>query len=123
MRKDEYKNLNGGDLAFIGDAYFELVIRKHILDKGLTSLGKLHSSCVGYVSRDNQFKIVNELRKEFSEEEEEIFKRGRNYNYKNKTSEYINASGFEAVIGYLFLLDDKERLDYFIKRSIQIIES
>lgn len=118
----DYKMLNGGDLAFIGDAYLELRIREHVLSKGITSLHLLHDECVKYVSRDSQDKIINLIQKELSEEEYEIFKRGRNYNYKNKSPEYINASGYEALIAYLYLSKNSERLDYIINKSIEIIE-
>lgn len=116
----DYTLLNGGTLAFIGDAYFELCVRRHNLEKGYTNLGKLHNECVKYVSRDNQYKIVQKL--ELNEEEQEIFKRGRNYDYKVKTVEYINASGFEAIIGYLYLTGQKERLDLLIEESFRIID-
>ena len=119
---DKYQLLNGGDLAFIGDAYLELQIRKHVIDKGITNLHNLHNETVKYVSRDNQYKIINVLYDELDEEEKEIFKRGRNHNYKDKSKEYVNASGYEAVIGYLYLLERYERLDYLIKKSIEIIE-
>lgn len=119
---DEKKNLNGGDLAFVGDAYYELLIRNHLVNKGYTSLYKLHDECVKYVSAKAQAFIVNEIISEFDEEEENIFKRGRNYSYKNKSAEYVKASGFEAVLGYLFLLSRFERLDFLIKKSIELIE-
>lgn len=119
---DKYKLLNGGDLAFIGDAYLELCIRKYILDKGITSLSSLHNECVKYVSRTSQYKIIKKLIDELTEEEIEIFKRGRNYNYKDKSLEYVNASGFEALIGYLYLTKNEDRLNFIIKRSIQIVE-
>ena len=118
----DYKMLNGGDLAFIGDAYLELRIREYVLSKGITSLHLLHDECVKYVSRDSQDKIINLIQNELSEEEYEIFKRGRNYNYKNKSPEYINASGYEALIAYLYLSKNSERLDYIINKSIEIIE-
>ena len=119
---DKYQLLNGGDLAFIGDAYLELRIRKYVLDKGITSLHNLHNECVKYVSRDSQYKIINVLYDELDEEEKDIFKRGRNHKYKDTSKEYINASGYEALIGYLYLLERHERLDYLIKKSIEIIE-
>lgn len=119
---DKYNLLNGGDLAFIGDAYLELRIRKYVLDKGLTSLYSLHNETVKYVSRTSQYKIILELMEELTEEEKDIFKRGRNHNYKNKTLEYVNASGYEAVIGYLYLLERYDRLDFIINKSIEIIE-
>ena len=115
-------NLNGGDLAFMGDAYYELCIREYLLKKGITSLYKLHDECVRYVSAKAQYKIIVNLMDELSEEEVNIFKRGRNYSYKNKTCEYVNASGFEALIGYLYLKNEKDRLSYLVTKAIEIIE-
>jgi ribonuclease-3 family protein len=115
------KLLSGGDLAFIGDAYYELYIRQYVIGKGITSLQKLHNECVKYVSRTSQHIIVTKLMNDLTIEEQDIFKRGRNYNYKTKTQEYINASGFEAVIGYLYLNNNNERLDYLMERIITIV--
>ena len=118
-----YDLLTGADLAFIGDAYYELYIRNYVLHKGYTKLRDLHTHCVEYVSRTSQNKIILKLMEELTEEEIAVFKRGRNFDYKNKDSEYVNASGFEAVIGYLYLKQKSERLQYIISRSIEIIES
>lgn len=114
--------LSGADLAFIGDAYYELEIRTYVIDKGITNLHKLHNECVKYVSRDAQHKIISTLMEELTEEEIIIFKRGRNYNYKTKTDAYINASGFESLIGYLYLINNNKRLDEIIQKAITIIE-
>ncbi len=118
----DIQNLTGADLAFIGDAYYELIIRDYVLHQGLTKLGKLHDACVQYVSRSSQYKIITSIEKELTEEERNIYLRGRNYHYKTKSKEYIHASGFEAVIGYLYLLHRQERLDTMIRKAIQIIE-
>jgi len=117
-----YDLLSGADLAFVGDAYFELCIRNYALHKGYTKLRDLHSQCVKYVSRTSQNKIILKLLPELSEEEVVIFKRGRNFDYKNKDSEYVNASGFEALIGYLYLKQKNDRLQYIISKSIEIID-
>lgn len=117
------KLLSGGDLAFIGDAYYELVIRDYVINKGITTLSKLHDECVKYVSRDAQYKIINKIMDSLNEEEKDIFRRGRNYNYKNKTMEYIHASGFEAIIGYLYLLKKETRLKEIIDMAIRVIEN
>ena len=117
-----YDLLTGADLAFIGDAYYELYIRNYVLHKGFTKLNELHNNCVKYVSRTSQNKIILSLMDELTEEEQTIFKRGRNYNYKNTDAEYVNASGFEALIGYLYLKQLNERLEYLILKSIEIIE-
>lgn len=115
--------LSGADLAFIGDAYYELYIREYVLHKGYTKLRDLHTHCVEYVSRTSQNKIIKALLPELTEEEINIFKRGRNFDYKNKDSDYVNASGFEALIGYLYLKEKKDRLSYIIRKSIEIIET
>ncbi|MBO4623226.1 MAG: Mini-ribonuclease 3 [Bacilli bacterium] len=116
------KLLSGGDLAFIGDAYYELVIREYVIKKDITSLYKLHEECVKYVSRSAQYKIIVAIMDGLTSEEEDIFRRGRNYNYKDKTMEYIYASGFEAIIGYLYLLNRMDRLKEIIDLSIKVIE-
>lgn len=118
-----YDLLTGADLAFVGDAYYELYIRNYVLHKGYTKLRDLHTHCVKYVSRTSQNKIILKLLEELTEEEIVIFKRGRNFDYKNKDSEYVNASGFEALVGYLYLKQENERLQYIISRSIEIIEA
>ena len=119
--------LNGADLAYIGDAYYELQIRLHLLGKGITNPNKLHKEAVKYVSASAHAKIYNIIKEELSEEEIGIFKRGRNYNYKHsrknlKLDEYLISSGFEALIGYLFLNNNQNRLDEILKKSIEIIE-
>lgn len=119
----DYHLLSGADLAFVGDAYYELCIREYVLNNGVTKLWQLHSKSVSYVSRTSQSYIITMLMDELTEEEVGIFKRGRNYDYKDKSAEYVNASGFEAVVGYLYLKKDFERLDYIIKKSINIIEN
>lgn len=119
--------LNGADLAFIGDAYYDLKVRMYLLKKGITNPNKLHKEAVKYVSATAHSKIMNVLKDKLTEEEMSIFKRGRNYNYKHsrknlKLDEYLSSSGFEAVIGYLFLLERNERLEEILALSIQIIE-
>ena len=63
----------------------------------------------------------------FTEEEIDVYHRGRNYNYRHKPksaniNEYVKSSGFEAVIGYLYLTNQKERLEDLIKKAVTIIE-
>ena len=117
-----YNLLNGADYAYIGDACYELHIRNYVLNKGLTKLLDLHKASVKYVSKTAQNKIIKTLMPELTEEEVDIFKRGRNYKYKKNDNEYINASGFEAILGYLYLKKENERLEYLISKAIEIIE-
>ncbi len=119
--------LNGADLAFIGDAYYELKIRMYLLEQGITNPNKLHKRATAFVSASAHSKIIRYLREKFTEEEDNIFKRGRNFNYKHtrknlKVDEYLASSGFEAVIGYLYLTDRILRADEIISDAIKIIE-
>ena len=119
--------LNGADLAYVGDAYYELQIRLHLLEKGITNPNKLHKEAVKYVSASAHSEIINIIKDELTEEEMLIFKRGRNYNYKHsrknlKMDEYLASSGFEALIGYLFLMERKDRLTQILAKAIEIIE-
>lgn len=121
------KMLNGADLAYVGDAYYELRVRLYLLEKGITNPNKLHKEAVSYVSASAHSKIIDIIKDSLSEEEMSIFKRGRNYNYKHsrknlKMDEYLASSGFEALVGYLYLLDRKDRLEEILKKAFEIIE-
>lgn len=123
----DYKLLNGANMAFIGDAYYELVIREYLINKKITNLHKLHKQSVKYVSSTAHNNIMQKIMPLLTEEEIDIFHRGRNYSYNNrrkniKRNEHVNSSGFEALIGYLYLLENKERLDEIINLAINIIE-
>jgi ribonuclease-3 family protein len=120
--------LNGANLAFIGDAYYELYIRHHLLEKSITNQHELQRLSVEYVSARAHNIIVHGLEENFSEEEAGIFKRGRNHKYnisrKNlNREEYLNSSGFEALIGYLYLKEDYQRLEFILNRAVEIIET
>ncbi|MGD9604898.1 MAG: Mini-ribonuclease 3 [Bacilli bacterium] len=119
--------LNGANLAFIGDAYFELFIREYLINKQITNQKELHKCAVSFVSASAHHRIIQKLESELTEEELAIFKRGRNHKYhlsrKNvKIDEYLSSSGFEALIGYLYLIKDLERLLFILNRAISIIE-
>ncbi|HOE07193.1 MAG TPA: ribonuclease III domain-containing protein [Bacilli bacterium] len=117
--------LNGANLAFIGDAYYELYIRKYLIDKQITNQNLLHKLAVKYVSAKGHNKIVIGLMDQFTEAELVIFKRGRNHSSganRKKLGEYLSSSGFEAVIGYLYLTKQEERLHQLIDKAIRIIE-
>ena len=119
--------LNGGNLAYIGDAYYELCIRKYLLGKEITNMHKLHKMATSYVSASGHNKIMDVLINRLSEEELNIYKRGRNHKghsvRKNvKQDHYLASSGFESLIGYLYLKEDFTRLDEIIDLSINVIE-
>lgn len=119
--------LNGGNLSYIGDSYYELMIRLYLVNKGITSQNKLHTTAIKYVSASAHTKIIQKLKTELTEVELEVFKRGRNQKNQSRRknldiSEHNDSSGFEAILGYLYLQKDEKRLEYIMKRAIEIIE-
>lgn len=112
---------NGLSLAYIGDAVFELYVRKHALAMGVTKVNNLHKKVVEYTRGEAQAKIIRDFisNNVLSEEEISIYKRGRNShinsNRKNiDLANYLDATGFEALIGYLYLKGNIDRLEELI---------
>ena len=114
-------------LAYIGDAIYDLVIRTVVVERGNTSPNKLHKKAVAYVNARIQARMVEALLDELTEEEQTIYKRGRNAKSyttaKNATViEYRKATGFEALCGYLYLAGKQERMPSLIRRAIELVE-
>lgn len=120
---------NGESLAYLGDAVYELEIRQYILQSGYQDVNKLHKYAVKFTSGEAQAKIMeyflaNEV---LNEEEITYYKRGRNSHHsKNRRSisvvSYKMATGFEALIGFLYLTEQKERLNELFALIIKIVE-
>ena len=115
-------------LAYLGDTVYESYIREHLIRQNINrKVNNLHKLAIQYSKAKAQATIIHELEDELTEEEMKIFKRGRNL--KSHTApknadiiDYKYATGFEALIGYLYLSEDKERLEYIVKKGIEIIE-
>ena len=115
-------------LAYLGDTVYESYIREHLIRQNINrKVNNLHKLAIQYSKAKAQAIIIHELEDELTEEEMKIFKRGRNQ--KSHTApknadiiDYKYATGFEALIGYLYLSEDKERLEYIVKKGIEIIE-
>lgn len=113
-------------LAFIGDGVFELFVRT-LLMKEPKKVAKMHREAAGIVCAKGQAQIAEKISSLFNQEEEGVFRRGRNTNQKtmakNATvSDYRNATGFEALMGYLYLSGQKERLQIYFSEIERIIE-
>ena len=122
-------SLNGESLAYLGDAIYEVKIRQHILSSGYQDVNKLHKLAIKFTSGESQAKIVEYLLKNelLSEEEINYYKRGRNSHHsKNRrsisVSSYKMATGFEAMIGFLYLNGNNERLNELLQLIIKIVE-
>lgn len=125
--KKNPNEMNALSLAYIGDAIYEVYIREYVLLKGNYKTNILHKRAIAYVSAKAQAKVVKNLIPELSEEEVQIVKRGRNtktYTTPKNTRmiDYRFSTGFEALIGYLYLLKNNKRIEELIERSIDIIE-
>jgi len=102
-------------LAYLGDAVYELIIRKQLVSEGNKQVQKLHKEATNYVSASAQAKLIDNIMDKLTDEEVAIFKRGRNANAhaapKNQdVIAYRKSTGFEAVIGWLYLKGDMDRI-------------
>ena len=126
--KDEARMLNPLQLALIGDGVFEVFIRTCILTQNTAlSANKIHVKAIGYVKAKSQSCIMHKMEEFLNEEEESIYKRGRNAKSptvpKNAdVRDYRMATGFEALVGYLYLIGNKERLEFIFNKSIEIVK-
>ena len=110
-------------LAYIGDAIYELVIRTKVVNHGNTQVNKLHKRSSRLVKAQAQAEAAVKLLDVFTEEELAVYKRGRNARShtmaKNaEMTDYRMATGFEAVMGYLHLKQDYERMVTLIHLGI-----
>ncbi len=117
IEKKDIKTYSPLTLAFIGDEIYDLVVRSVVVAKGNTAPNKLHARCAAVVKAASQAKLADRFLDEgiFTEEESEIYRRGRNANphttAKNAShSDYRKATGLEAVIGYLYIIGDFDRV-------------
>ena len=127
MNIEELKQLNTTALAYMGDAVYEQFIREHILTKGGTDVNKLHRISTMYVSAPAQAKIIKSLFDDLTEEEQKLVKRARNRKYHTKAKNadpvtYKWATALEALVGYLYLSGDKQRLAEICEKAVEIIE-
>lgn len=124
----KYNLLNGANLSYIGDAYYELEIRKYLIGKNITKNKELRKISIEFVSASAHAYIFENIKDELTEEEMNVFTRGRNASTtghrKNvDRKEHAVSSGYEAVLGYLYLKEDFIRLENLLKKSIEIVEN
>ncbi len=117
----DYKQLNGLALAYVGDAVYEQFIRDYLVSQGKTRPNQLHHAATRFVSAKGQARLMKQLLDEdwLTEEEMAIYRRGRNA--KSHTSAknadittYRISTGFEALVGYLHLMHQEDRLQELI---------
>lgn len=110
-------------LAYLGDAVYELIVRNHLINKGIKNVNDLQKESLNYVSAKSQRIILERLIDEnfLTEEELDIVKKGRNTKmHKSKNTDiitYHKATGFECLIGYLYQ-KDKKRLNEIMEKVL-----
>ncbi len=128
MKKEEVLQYSSLVLAYMGDAVYEKSVREHVVKQGVCKNGTLHKKSIKYVSATGQSYAVKMLEEKLTEEELAVVKRGRNANPHSSAKnadivDYKYATGFEALIGYLYLTEQFERVEEVIGWAIEIIES
>ena len=111
----DVKTASTDQLAFVGDAVYSLLVREYLCKVGKCRSNDLHTSSAKIVKANSQANAYKAIENMLSEKEISVYKRGRNAhnNHKPKNStecDYHNATGFEALFGYLYLAKQNERL-------------
>ena len=110
-------------LAYIGDGVYELIIRTILVKKGNCPVNRLHKKASSLVKAGAQSAIMEVIEKELTEEELSVYRRGRNAHSptmaKHATmADYRRATGFEALMGYLYLKEDYTRMLTLVRMGI-----
>lgn len=114
-------------LAYIGDGIYDLIIRSLVVGKGNTRANELHKKTSGIVKAQTQARMIELLEKDLTDLEADVYRRGRNAKSpttaKNASvGDYRKATGFEALMGYLYLTDQMDRMMKLIKLGFTYLE-
>lgn len=123
----DIKGLSGSTLAYMGDAVWSVYARNYLLEKGYTRAADLQRKSEKIVSAKAQAKFFFTLEDFWTETELEVFRRGRNFKSNSvpkntDTQTYHVSTGFEALIGYLYLNHEQERLEQIWNKVRTLLE-
>ena len=113
----DYKTLNSLALAYMGDAIYEVYIREYLIKNNIVKVNNLQKEAIKYVSAKNQAELLTDMidNNYLTDEEIDIVYRARNHkSHTSKNTDIITykyATGLEALIGYLYFSDKKDRID------------
>lgn len=122
--------MNGAALAYIGDGAYELKIREYVIRKGITHANQLHHASIKFVEASAQARIIKHWISQddfLTIDEISYYKRGRNYKANTKAKnasigDYRQATGFESLMGWLYLSGNFDRFDELVEYAISFIE-
>lgn len=114
-------------LAFIGDCVYDLVIKTMIINRGNKQVHKLHEETSRFVQASTQSLMMRSMQELLTEEEHAVYRRGRNAKSvspaKNQSiTDYRRATGFEALLGYLYLKKEYKRLLELVKAGLDSLD-
>ncbi len=114
-------------LAYIGDSIYDLIIKTLVINEGNKPVQKLHKETSSYVQASAQSKMMRVMQEHLTEEEHAVYKRGRNAKSvspaKNQSiTDYRRATGFEALLGYLYLNKEFGRILDLVKLGLDSLE-
>ena len=115
-KKIAINDISSAALAYLGDCALELLVRRALVEAGLSSAKRLNEVALKFVSAPNQAAAVKRIMEMLNEDELSYFKRGRNIGHTNTpkhatVGEYRMATGFETLFGYLKMTDKNERAE------------
>ena len=124
LKADDIKMMSPLVWAYMGDAVYEQFVRDYIIKQGVLKNGAYHRKTIKYVSASNQVKILKKIEPILTDEEMEIVKRGRNSHPHSHAKnadivDYKWATGFEALIGYLYLTKKTSRLNTILEKCVE----
>jgi len=114
--------------AYIGDAVYETFVRKYVFEKGILRPDRLNSASVSYVRAEAQAMAYDRLLPEFSVDEASVARRAKNHKITSMPKNvdpiiYKKATAFEALLGYLELKGEPDRVREIVFKAFEIIES
>ena len=121
----DIKELSTEALAYLGDSVLEIRVREKLVKEGISSSGDLNRASLAYVKASEQAAAMRRILPVLSEEEEQVFKRGRNMSGGNvpksaTMSEYRTATGMEVLFGYLHLTGQTDRADELFRTAYEL---
>ena len=127
LKETDAKVLSPLVYAYVGDALYEIYIRYYVVTKYKVKVNNMHKNSTKFVKASAQAQIVHALTDFFTEEEWKFIKKGRNHKTstvaKNASiTDYRYATGFECLLGYLFLTKDYERVEEIIVEAIKTLD-
>ena len=123
---EKLNTYSSASLAYLGDCIIELCVREYLVkEKGFSSSAKLNKEALAFVKASRQAEAMKQIQDLLTEEESGVFHRGRNMGHsgtpKSATmAEYRNATGMEALFGWLHLAGKKERIDELFRAAYRL---